>query len=78
MMDVSDAVIWRNKDWDPSYLLDIFTEDFYNFDELWDNSLSDSDLVEGVSKMERYCPVVEDISMDDEELCKAVEQIEYE
>ena len=78
MMDVSDAVIWRNKDWDPSYLLDIFTEDFYNFDELWDNSLSDSDLVEVVSKMERYCPVVEDISMDDEELCKAVEQIEYE
>ena len=78
MMDVSDAVIWRNKDWDPSYLLDIFTEDFYNFDELWDNSLTDSDLVQGVSKMEKYCPVVEDISMDDEELCKAVEQIEYE
>ena len=78
MMDVSDAVIWRNKDWDPSYLLDIFTEDFYDFDELWDNSLTDSDLVQGVSKMEKYCPVVEDISMDDEELCKAVEQIEYE
>ena len=78
MMDVSDAVIWRNKDWDPSYLLDIFTEDFYNFDELWDNSLTDSDLVQGVSKIEKYFPVVEDISMDDEELCKAVEQIEYE
>ena len=78
MMDVSDAVIGCNKDWDPSYLLDIFTEDFYDFDELWDNSLTDSDLVQGVSKMEKYCPVVEDISMDDEELCKAVEQIEYE
>ena len=78
MMDVADELLCRNKDWDPAYLCDIFTEDFFDFQELWDNSITYCVLVDSVSKMEQYCPVVEDISMDDNELCQAVEKIEEE
>ena len=36
----------------------------------------DTDLVSEVEKIERYCPVMEDISLDDRTLCTAVEGIE--
>ena len=52
--------------------------DFYDFNELWESNTSDCDLVDHVERMETYCPIVENISMDDETLCKAVEKIEYE
>ena len=29
-----------------------------------------------VDEVEKYCPIVEDISIDDNELCSAVEKIE--
>ena len=75
-MDISDSLLWKNRDWDPSYLLDIVSEDFYDFGDLWDSSICDSDLVSSVENMEKYCPIVEDISVDDEFLCEAVEEIE--
>ena len=34
-MEVSDASLVSNRDWDPSYLQDIFDGDFHEFTELW-------------------------------------------
>ena len=75
-MELPDEVLLCNQDWDPSYLRDIFEEDFYEFSDLWASNMSDCELVEGVEKLEIYSPLVEDISMDDSYLCHAVEQIE--
>ena len=46
----------------------IVTQDFFEFNELWSNSttLNDVQLVEEVHKVEKYCPIVEDISLDDQ------------
>ena len=51
-----------NRDWDPSYLSEIFSQDFYEFGELWKSNLDDLALVDEVQKLEKYCPIVEDIS----------------
>ena len=40
------------------------------------NCLSDKELIDGEGP--RYCPVVEDISLDDDTLYDTVEQIEHE
>ena len=77
-MEISDGIFVRNRDWDPSYLRDIFQEDFYEFSDLWKSSVKDVELVEEVNKVERYCPVTEDISLDDDTLCQAVENVEEE
>lgn len=77
-MELSDSYLWTNRDWDPNYLLDIFREDFNDYSTLWKSDLSDLALVKEVEKMEKYSPIVEDISMDDTTLCYAVEQIEEE
>ena len=74
-MDLADRVFVTNCDWDPQYLLEVVTEDFYDFKEHWENCLSDMDLV--AAEEPRYCPVAEDISLDDETLYEAVEQIEH-
>ena len=64
-------------DWDPSYLACIFDADFYDMSELWDAELvSGSLLLDMVEKSEIYSPLVEDISLDDNVLCHAVEEIE--
>ena len=78
-MDISDRVFATNCDCDPQYLRELVTQDFYDFSEHWQNSISDMDLVatEGCSS-HRYCPVIEDISLDDDTLYEAVEQIEHE
>ena len=34
--------------------------------------------MQNVEKVEKYSPIVEDISLDDEVLCQAVEKIETE
>ena len=67
-MEVSDSYLWNNRDWDLSYLSQIVTQDFFEFNELWSNSttLNDVQLVEEVHKVEKYCPIVEDISLDDQ------------
>ena len=75
-MELSDSVLLKNRDRDPSYLSSIFDVDFYEINDLWNSSMSDFELMEGVNFVEKYCPIVEDISMDDEELCQAVETIE--
>ena len=77
-MDVPDGIYMRNRDWDPAYLLQIFSQDFHEFQDLWSTNVPDKDLVKEVEKVEKYCPIVEDISMDDESLCVAVERIEEE
>ena len=81
-MDVSDVSLYNNRDWDPSYLAGIFTQDFYEFKDLWNNSnVNDVELVQAsqvVENVGKYEPIVEDISLDDETLCSAVEQIESE
>ena len=79
-MDVPDITLRNNHDWDPSYLNQLFQEDFLKLNELWDNNMNvpDSQLVEHVENIERYCPVVEDISVEDELLCTAVKKIEQE
>ena len=77
-MDLSDDYFIDNHDWDPSYLMDIFTQDFESFDSLWCSTISDIELVHNVEQVEKYCPITEDISMDDNVLCSAVEKIEEE
>ena len=77
-MDISDSLLSSNRDWDPSYLNEIFQEDFYEFSELWSSNVMDSELVQECNKIDIYCPVTEDISLDDQTLCSAVEHIEKE
>ena len=61
-----------NCDWDPVCLQQLFAED------LWSSNVSDLELLHKVEEMERYCPITEDISMEDELLCSAVERFETE
>ena len=77
-MDVSDTWLWSNREWDPSYLSSIFDKDFYDFNDLWLSNINDMELLEAGKDVERYCPIVEDISMDDHEFCSTVERIEEE
>ena len=80
VMEVSDKLLLVNRDWDPSYLSSIVGQDFFEFSELWNvnNCVKDCDLVEYARNMDHYCPEVEDISLDGEILCNAVEKIEEE
>ena len=60
---------------------DIVCQDFYDFSKHWSNSVPNMELIaaEATAKGDgRYCPVVEDISLDDEALYEAVTQIENE
>ena len=77
-MEVTDASLVCNRDWDPSYLSSIFDVDFHDSGNISDNSISDMELVRHVESVERYSPLVEDISLDDDTLCQAVDQIERE
>ena len=79
-MEVSDIELSRNRDWDPNYLHDLMMDDFYEFNDLWQSNIRDGDLVQETDRVERecYCPLVEDISLEDEVLCSAVEKIEEE
>ena len=65
-----------NRDWDPCYLRYIFSQDFYEFHELWLNGVGDQDMIKAAENIEPYNPIVEDILLDDASLCQAVEQIE--
>ena len=71
--------IFINSDWDPCYLSLIFDESFDNMSELWNEEyVPDSVILQNVDEREVYSPLVEDISLDDDELHKAVEEIESE
>ena len=75
-MELLDRIFTVNRDWDPTYLRYVFSQDFYEFRELWNNNTGDHELVREVEKSERYSPIVEDISLDDDTLYNAVAQIE--
>ena len=77
-MEVSDELLLENRDWDPSYLSEILSVDFFEFEDLWDSNVNNCDLVSEINKVEMYQPIVEDISLDDETLCEAVESIKKE
>ena len=77
-MEVPDRVLCDNRDWDPSYLASLFSTDFFEFNDLWHTDITDSELLKEMDKVECYSPLVEDISLEDEELCQAVERIELE
>ena len=83
-----DGIFLSNPDWDPVYLYELFKEDFFEFGNMAigdsyshiTDDVTDSELVKAVESCEKeiHCPDVEDISMDDSELCLAVDQIEKE
>ena len=79
---MEDIDFESNLDWDPSYLASICNVDFFDMSELWKGSyyVMDSELLQMDYSKSRnvYCPEVEDISMDDDELMSAVEKIEEE
>ena len=77
-MEVSDSLIMEICDWDLNYLRVLFDQEFYDFTDHWKSNVMDSDLVKETEYAERYCPVVEDISLDDNVLYEAVEHIEEE
>ena len=60
-MEVVEENLWRNRDWDPVYLRQIFDSDFNDFTELWNASaVSDMELIQGYDRMEYYAPITED------------------
>ena len=77
-MEISDANLVSNRDWDPCYLRELFSEDFFEFKEHWDKSISDAALNSEMEKLDKYSPIVEDITLEDEVLYNAVERIEDE
>ena len=78
-MDIADRLFVTNCDWDPHYLRELVTQDFYDFTEHWNTSITDMELLVAEGPLSaKYLPVVEDISLDDDTLYEAVEQIEHE
>ena len=79
-MDVSDSLLVSNLDWDPSYLITLFSDDFDDNTDMWNSSLTDGQLLHYSQQLDRemYAPVCEDISLDDDTLRDAVENIEKE
>ena len=72
-MEFSDNFLRSHCDWDPSYLSKIIDVHFNDMSELWTLTVNDTDLVCESERVEKYCPFVEDISMDDYELYNIVE-----
>ena len=66
-----------NRDWDPSYLALLFSEDFYDMSHMWRECeiISDEEMCNIVDK---YSPEIKDISLPDEVLRDEVERIEQE
>ena len=77
-MELPNIVFACNRDWDPSYLSEIFNQDFYEFKDHWESNVCDDELVQESNRVEHYCPITQDISLDDELLCQAVEKVEEE
>ena len=78
-MDIcNDSSFLLNCDCDPVYLVSIFDVDFHDISDLWDNNMEDCELLDVVTTIEKYSPIVEDISLEDDVLYSAVEQIESE
>ena len=54
----------------------LFSDEFEDYSDMWKSNITDMELVNEVNKMEFYCPIVEDISIEDNVLCTTVEKIE--
>ena len=76
VMELPDSVLFQNCDLDLVYLASIFDIEFTEYLDLWASNMEDSELLEVVNHVESYFPIVEDISLDDSELCSAVEAIQ--
>ena len=74
-IELSDEVLSKNMDWDPSYMSQSLSDHFFEFYDLWVRNSLDMELFKEV---EKYSPIVKDISMDDQTLCTAMEKIENE
>ena len=77
-MDLSDKELWPNRDWDLSYMQQHFSDDFCDYSDLWKSNITDGELIQECQKMEKYSPIMEDISLDDDALYNAVQKIETE
>ena len=67
--------LWLNRDWDPMYLSSIFDTEFNDFTEMWAcSNVTDGEIIAETQKVEAYCPITEDISLDDNILCTAIPQ----
>ena len=75
---MEDSELIGNLDWDPAYLALIFDSDFEDMSELWNDSLSVSDSKILHAMDTKYCPIIEDITIDDDCLVSAIEAIENE
>ena len=76
-----DYILLNSMDnWDLYYLGNLFSGDVEEGSNLELLNSSDAELLSSVEKLERdpYQPIVEDITMDDEDLVRAVDQIESE
>ena len=74
----SDNELLTCLDWDPVYLAHLFSEDFNDMSSLWNSEIvSDSEMLKiNVESEEKYQPVIEDISLEDDMLHDAVNRIE--
>ena len=77
IMELSDRIFVTNFDWDPIHLKQMVSADFYEFREFSQSNIADKELVKEAEKTEWYCPLVEDISIDNV-LYKVVQEIENE
>ena len=50
-MDIFDRIFTLNRDWDPSSLQYIFSQDFYEFRDLWVSNVCDEELVKLLSAL---------------------------
>ena len=74
---MKDVDLISNQDWDPTYLASIFSEDFYDMADHWNGpSYVSDDVLLNSTNNDKYCPIVEDISLDDDTLRSHVEEIE--
>ena len=77
-MECLDRALTGKRDWDPTYFSELFSQNFFDFNHLWASNMGDKDLIDAVETIEWYTPLVQDISLADETLYQAVEEIDYE
>ena len=73
-MECLDGALTCNSDWDPMYLSEIFSQDFFVL-IICGQVIVCPRPHSCVETIKRYNPLVEDISLDDETLCQAVEEM---
>ena len=75
-MELNDRIFATNRDWDPTYLCESVSQVWFDFKDLWQSNIGDTELVNAAEGTDKYCPLVKDISLDDETLYAAVQDIE--